>query len=221
LGKRGSKPAGKIKTEWNPKLAYVIGLIASDGCLSNDKRHITVVSKDKDQLQNILACLKINVKIGRHNSGAGRFAYRIQFGDVLFYGFLENIGLTSAKSKTIAKLDIPDKYFFDFLRGLFDGDGYFYSYTDPKWKSSFMFYTGFVSASKKFIDWLQETISSHLNIMGHITTAQKTSIYYQLKYAKADSLKILERMYQGRQVVCLSRKRLKINNALGIIGRQF
>ena len=78
--------------------------------------------------------------------------------------FLISIGLTSAKSKTIPKLKIPKEYYVDFLRGCFDGDGSFYSYFDPRWKSSFMFYISFTSASKSFIDWIRKENSNENDV---------------------------------------------------------
>ena len=80
---------------------------------------------------------------------------------------------------------MPIKYFFDFLRGHFDGDGTFYSYWDPRWKSSYMFYTVFISASKRHIMWIRSMLSELAGITGHITKDQKKTVY-QLKYAKAE-----------------------------------
>jgi len=216
---RGIRPKGKIKIRWSANFAYAMGLLATDGYLSSDARHIVLVSKDKDQLQNFAKCLGLkDIKIGDHRSGTNRAAFRLQFGDVIFYRFLENIGLENAKSKTIGKLEIPSGYFFDFLRGVFDGDGYFYSYWDLRWKSSYMFYTGFTSASSDFISWLRREIFNQLKIVGHVTKAKKLNYYYQLKYAKKDSLLILTKMYHSSKVVYLRRKRLKIDRALSIIG---
>ena len=45
--------------------------------------------------------------------------------------------------KKLKSVVMPKKYFFDFLRGHFDGDGSFYSYWDKRWKSSYMFYVSF------------------------------------------------------------------------------
>ncbi|KKU84947.1 MAG: Intein-containing protein, partial [Parcubacteria group bacterium GW2011_GWA2_47_8b] len=143
----------------------------------------------------------------------------VQFGDVSFYHFLISIGITPKKSKTIGELKIPDAYFFDFLRGHHDGDGTFYSYWDPRWRSSFMFYTEFISASKKHIDWLRRQLARFLDIKGHITKDSKGSTY-QLKYAKVESLKLLPKLYYDRTVVCLSRKRRKIERALKVAGKQ-
>lgn len=222
MGKRGPKPRRLVNIKWSANFAYSVGLIATDGYLSKDGRHLIFVSKDREQIENFCYCLGLHVKIGIHKPGLGRTAFRVQFGDVEFYNFLLSIGLSNAKSRTIGPLKIPDKYFFDFLRGSFDGDGCFYSYWDPRWKSSFMFYTSFISASLKHVDWLQSEILKRLKISGHITKSKKINLYYQLKYAKSDSLKILKKIYPAKkQFVCLSRKRLKINEALGIIGEKF
>ena len=40
-----------------------------------------------------------------------------------------------------------------------------------------------------------------------------------LKYAKIESLKLLPKLYYDRSVVCLSRKRKKIEKALKIAGK--
>ncbi len=216
MGKRGPKPKGKIKIEWTSDFAYAIGLLVTDGNLSKNGRHITFTSKDLDQIESYKLILSLDSKIGQVTRGM-KIYYRIQFGDVLFYKFLIDIGLSPAKSKTLKKIIVPDKYFFDYLRGAFDGDGYVYSYWDPRWKSSFMFYLGFASAAPEYLLWLQSTIKRHIGVTGHITKAKNSSCL-QLKYAKADSIKIFKKMYYSKNVVCLSRKRLKINKILGIVG---
>src|SRR3989344_1307801 len=168
MRKRGAKPKGKVKIRWSPNFAYAVGLIVTDGNLSSSGRHIILVSKDLEQINNFTKALNIkSIKIGKTIGGSAKsWAFRLQFGDVLFYKFLNTIGITKAKSKTIGVLKIPKEYFFDYLRGCFDGDGCFYSYWDKRWKSSFMFYLQFVSASRKYIFWLQNEIKKRLNIIG-------------------------------------------------------
>lgn len=220
MGERGVKPKGKVKIVWSPNFAYAVGLLVTDGCVSTNKRHIFLVSKDNEQLFNFMKALNIKVAIGSTRSGyTGRKTPRIQFGDVLFCNFLMSIGILPNKTKTIGAVKIPYKYFFDFLRGHFDGDGSSYSYWDPRWRSSFMFYTTFVSASKKHIEWLRVEIFKRLKVRGHITHDGR-KVTYQLKYAKADSLKLLRKIYYSKKVLCLSRKRLKIEKMLSIVGER-
>src|SRR3989344_3705370 len=224
MGKRGPKPGfnpkRRISETWSSNLAYAVGLLATDGCLSPPFSLIDLTSKDTEQLENFRRCLGVELKITKKHAG-GREYLRIQFKNVLFYNFLLSIGLTPAKSKTLGALKIPDEFFFHFLRGVFDGDGSTYSYWDPRWKSSFMFYLCFASPSKTFIDWLPGNIEKHLSVRGHITSAKKKNFYYQLKYAKRDSLIILRRMYRDApKGTYLSRKHLKILRMLAIVGER-
>ena len=217
MGKRGPKPKYLVSTEWNPGLAYAVGLLASDGSLSCDGRHIDLTSIDIDQLENFNKALgaKFNIGLKDKNSKSHKTAYRVQISSVLFYKFLESIGFTKKKSLTIKKVDLPDKYFFDFLRGLFDGDGYSYSYWDKRWASSYMFYVGFCSGSVVFVEWLRETISNFAGIDGHITKVKRKNFYYQLKYSKYEAVKLVSLMYKGRKIIKLNRKYLKVMKVLG------
>lgn len=212
------KPQNKVKIKWSPEFAYAIGLIATDGSLSIDGRHISFTSKDKELVGNFQKCLGTNLHVGRKSSssvGVKKY-YVVQIGDVSFYRFLMGLGLTPNKTKTIGPINIPTEYFLDFIRGHMDGDGSFYSYYDPRWKSSYMFYASLVSASKQHILWLKSEIKSILGIKGYISKSKNDSIY-QLKYAKAESLKLLPKLYYHMDVVCLSRKRQKIEKALKVI----
>ncbi len=222
MGKRGPKPKGKVKIEWSPDFAYAIGLLVTDGNLSPDGRHINFTSKDVELIRLYQKALGISVHVGKKSSGSQKEKIYsvVQFGDILFYKFLLSIGLMPNKSKIMGRIEIPNELFFDFLRGSFDGDGCTYSYWDPRWKSSFMFYTNFVSASKEHIFWLQNEIFSRLKIRGHITGGGRNASIFQLKYAKADSLKLLRRMYHSKKAPALTRKKLKIQQMLAIIGKR-
>ena len=190
--------------------------MVTDGCLSKDGRHLDFTSKDKEQIDNFLTCLNLTCKISDKVSGKGNRCLRVQFSNVLFYQFLVSVGLTPAKSKTLGEIKIPDEYFFDaILRGCFDGDGCFYSYWDPRWRSSHMFYVEFVSASIKHLEWVRNQLQSKTAVFGHLTK-NKTNTFYQLKYAKKEALEIIKRMYYNPDVVCLSRKKNKVQKALNI-----
>ena len=221
MGKRGPKPRQLISEEWSANLAYAIGLLASDGCLSKPIHGhlIDLTSKDREQLENFLFCLDAPYKITEKRGGNDKNYLRVQFKNVFFYNFLISIGLSPAKSQTLGALKIPDEYFFDFLRGLFDGDGCTYSYWDKRWKSSFMFYTTFVSASIDFTEWIRARIEHFAGVRGHISRS-KGHNFYQLRYAKREGLIVLRLMYHNKDVIHLSRKRLKIEKMLRILGER-
>ncbi|HEY4514305.1 MAG TPA: hypothetical protein VJH69_03185 [Candidatus Paceibacterota bacterium] len=218
MGKRGPEPRKTISEKWSPQLAYAIGLLVTDGCLARKNYLVDLTSKDLEQLQNFSKCIGRQCKIGYKSSGySEKNIGRIQFKNYYFYNFLLSIGLMPAKSRIIGAIKIPSKYFWDFVRGAYDGDGSSYSYWDPRWKSSFMFYTSFVSASPAFIEWMRSEVRSRVGAHGHISASAGLQ---QLRYAKADSLKILRKMYHTDNVFCLSRKKLKIERILATVGEK-
>lgn len=197
---------------WSKKLAYAVGLFATDGCLSKDGRHLDFTSKDIEQIENFKKCLNLQVKVGWKSSGfSGKIYPRLQFGNVKLFRWLESIGLHPNKSKTIGELKIPDKYFYDFLRGSHDGDGSFYSYWDPRWKSSFMYYLQLTSASRSHLEWIHDKNEQLIGVTGKI---KKGTRAFVLVYAKMASKKIVSEFYRNDKCVCLMRKKIKIFEAI-------
>jgi hypothetical protein len=203
----------KVCRIWSGNLSYAIGLIASDGCLSKDGRHIYFVSKDLDMVMNLKQALKIDVGVYRTRRGGSleKKNYSINFGDKVFWGFLNQIGLTPAKSKTIREVVVPEEFFPDFLRGLFDGDGSFYTFWDKRWPSSFVFKLTFASASSNFIYWLKERNTYFFEVNGFV---HKGAGVLNLEYTKGDSKRLITAMYHSPEVLFLPRKRDKIESAL-------
>jgi len=205
MGKRGPKPKGRVNTTWGPELAYAVGLITADGSLSKDGRHINFTSKDIDQIQTFQKCLELeDIKIGEKQSGyTDKIYHQVQFGDVLFYQFLQNIGLHANKSLTMTSLKIPSDYFFDFVRGEWDGDGTIYCSRDKRWKNSYIISVGFASGSKMFLVWLRSEINKRLETTGHIVQGSRV---LQLRYARKDSKKLFDAMFYKDNLPHLHRK---------------
>lgn len=217
MGKRGPKPREQLPRRWTPNLAYCVGLFATDGCLYNDGRHLSFTSSDIELVQTFKSLLELPNRIAFKLSGSsGRRCPHIQFGNVGFYNWLLKIGLTPRKSLILGPLDIPQEFFIDFIRGCFDGDGTIYSYMDKRWANSHMFYVAFASGSMNFIEWIRNNLTEMLNIRGHVSVGKKHS--FQLKYAKAESLVLISKMYYNKQIPCLDRKRQKI---LGILQKHY
>jgi hypothetical protein len=95
--------------DWTQGLAYAVGLLATDGCLSGDRKTVVLVSKDRSLLETFLSCVGSQAPIGRDHK-----ALRVQIADVGFYVWLESIGLTRRKSLTLGPLAIPEDLFLHF-----------------------------------------------------------------------------------------------------------
>lgn len=203
----------KIKIVWSSNFAYAIGLIASDGNLNKDGRHIEFASKDIELIENFKKALLIDNKITKHARGGeiDKRYFTVKFGDKVFYKYLNQIGLTAAKSRTIKSVEVPVAFFGDFLRGLFDGDGTFYVFKDKRWPNSFGYKTSFASASPDFICWLKNKTTDVYGVKGYLHKGKGVT---NLDYTKGDSRKLFEAMYGRPNQLFFSKKYHKIKAAL-------
>ena len=199
--------------EWSAQLAYAVGLLATDGNLSSDGRHLAIPSKDKALLETVKSCLGLGNTITLQTTG--RAVHRLQWGDREFYDWLLCIGLTPAKSLTLGPLAVPDEYFADFLRGCIDGDGSITTYIDryntfkkPEYVYTRL-YVCLVSGSFRFVEWLRATVQRLTGLSGDLTARRlpMRNASWRLRYAKAESLALLPWLYYSPDVPCLARKR--------------
>ena len=197
----------KVDTTWSPTLTYIIGVIATDGNLSPDGRHVNITSKDEALLLDIRNALGLTCQIGKKSRAAlQEKKYSVlQIGDKNFYNFLLSIGLTTNKSKTIDKLKICYKFFGDFLRGCIDGDGTITSCSHPESKHK-QLRIRLYSASLPFLNWIQTEIKKRLNISGGWIHTRANRSMSALSFGKADSIKILHFIYNNEESIYLDRK---------------
>ena len=200
---------GRVKLIWSSNFAYAIGLIASDGCLTTTGRHVLLKSADLELVENFKSALNVKNDIKQTFKFARKY-FHINVGDIAFYEFLNSIGLHRAKSKTIQSVDIPEDFFADFLRGLFDGDGTFYTFWDKRWPNSFGYQISFTSASPNFMLWLKDKLTSLCGVKGFIV---KGDGVFNLRYVKRDSRRLFEVMYYSNNLLFLNRKYVKIKEA--------
>jgi len=68
-----------LELEWSELMAYVVGLLATDGCLSSDRRHIILTSRDRELVETFLTCLGRPIKYTVGRTRRGKRAYYAQF----------------------------------------------------------------------------------------------------------------------------------------------
>jgi len=207
-------------------MAYVVGLIATDGNLERRKPVITIVSKDVTLLETVRRCLHLRTIIRRHGAEGGRPYHRLSWYDRSLYQWLLQIGLTPAKSLTLSQLHIPDDHFADFFRGCIDGDGSILVYTDRYHATTSgryvyeRLYLSIVSASYAFIDWLRATVYRLTHAEGSMTVQTRASAHsaWTLRYSKTESIRLLKWMYYAPDLPCLERKRATAERFLAPLG---
>ncbi|MGH7323579.1 MAG: LAGLIDADG family homing endonuclease [Candidatus Rokuibacteriota bacterium] len=212
-GPRLTRP--RAPAAWSAGLAWVVGLIATDGSLSIDGRHLCVTSKDQDMLESVRDCLGLENTITRASNSPNGSCYRLQWGNRVFYRWLLEIGLMPAKSLRLGPIAVPDILFRDFVRGCIDGDGSIVTYVDryntfkkPEYVYTRLF-VSIVSASPRFLEWMRATVSRLMGLSGSLIVRRcpPHNDVWCLKYAKRESLALLRWIYYDPAVLSLRRKR--------------
>jgi len=185
---------------WTEELAWLIGLIWSDGCLFGNS--IEICSKDRDMLETVATLIGQNEGIRPKNNGR---AWRVVFSSKPVTDFLRSIGLTEKKSLTIDWPLIPKQWESSFLRGVLDGDGSVAIRHDREGQQvadcAIHFYTASPSFGGKMMQWLiNQNITAQMRL-SH-TTVWTITIKEQSSVRKLYTL-----LYPCASVPTLHRKR--------------
>jgi hypothetical protein len=211
-------PVGIATITWHPDVAYALGLMATDGNLSSRRGTMSLVSKDPDQIQTLRKCLRLQAPVTTLR-GPSRYLYRVQWHDRGLHSWFLSVGLTLAKSRTIGPLAVPDALFADFFRGCVDGECSVLVYTD-RYHAEKRAHVSLVSASRTFLEWIQGTIRKVIGVGGAIHSGHggRQHPVWALRYAKAESIRLLQWMHYAPDVPCLAHKRAKAVPFLAPLG---
>lgn len=184
----------------SPELAYIVGLIASDGHLPRQNNCVVLTTTDQELLdifRTLLDMPDANVTV-THPLPPRKTAYMVQVCDYVFRDFIESRGITPQKTLTIGPLDIPDEVFVDFLRGELDGDGGWH--ISSGWRDVQYLVAKFTSKSRSYLEWLHSSIERLAGLVGRFSG-------YGLVYNGHNAERLGEWLYYASDLPCLTRKR--------------
>lgn len=203
-------------------MAYVLGFIYADGNIICTKRSTWFWSlqiNDKDILEEIKKVVGSSHIISKKKIyNNQKQSYRFQVGSKEMCEDLIHLGLTERKSKTILLPEITKKYFPDFLRGYFDGDGGVWVGFKNKKRihKIFAISTTFTSGSSEFLVALKETLFRYGILGGSLVRKERG---FDLKYSIKDSLILYKIMYNGKCTLFLKRKKDRFDVFIRKCGR--
>lgn len=214
---------------WCKKLAYIIGIIATDGTLHINRHLIKISSNDyillieiRDIVCDLITGRKLKIVSNKKTNENGKIFtnYTYSFTSELFYDFCLDIGLTPNKSLTLGHLQIPKIYFADFLRGTIDGDGNYntlkhYSKNGEKDYIYIRIFTG----SLAFVEWINDMCLKYLNVSGVIV--QERLQKFVLIWGKGLNVdKILSYIYSNCDIY-LERKWLQLQKSRPFLNKSY
>lgn len=192
----------KCRVDYNPFLnlnsdgvQYWLGYIAADGCIKENGR-ISIVSTDKELVENFSKFINRNIKIGVTIPKVGKTQYTYMFTNKEVANYLTDIGLTPRKSLTI-KMNIPLS--FPFIRGLIDGDGCIHV------KSTNSVSVAIVSGSLVFMEQVKNFLESN----GINCKIRSSDNLFNLIISSRNNVLNFYRYLYYKSTYCLSRKREK------------
>ncbi len=181
-------------SNWSPEMAYVLGLIITDGCISKTGT-VSLDMNDKQLLEQVKKAMGSEHKIepSKHQNGL----YYFHFTREKLAEDLHKFGILPRKSLTVKFPDVPGDFLADFIRGVFDGDG---SVFFDKRRPNFPLRSKFVSGSKDFIQGLENSLCM-LGMPKRTIYRQKTKNgwSYMFIYDHKDSAKLFNVLYKNAQ----------------------
>lgn len=186
--------------EWSSEMAYVLGFLFADGNIIHTKRNTWFWSlqiTDKEILVKIKKTINSSHKIScKKKKENNKQLYRLQVGSKEMCLDLISLGLNPKKSKTMIFPKVSDKYFKDFLRGYFDGDGgvWFGLKNKSQRKKTYTISTCFTSGSKEFLIALKDLLFKYGLLGGSLVVKERG---FDLKYSINDTLILYKIMYNN------------------------
>lgn len=171
--------------------AYWLGIMLSDGSVTNNSS-INLGLKDKEHVEKFRDAIEAYhhkiIEIHDDRWSKPCINYRLSVKDKKMEQDLSKYGVIRNKSYIQFGLpNIPKEFYYDFIRGYFDGDGSIY-YTNNKYVLSFVGNKQFLTELKHFLG--KDKISLCQNSVSEIT--------YDLKIIGEKNIKpILAKMYEN------------------------
>ena len=199
---------------WSPQMAYAVGLLAADGCLARDRRHIAFTSNDRELVESFLRCLGRPIRYRTQRTRIGNPCYQADFSDVRLYDWLGSVGLAPRKSLTLGGIEVPDELLLHLVRGLIDGDGSIYTLihaptkrTAPNYRYERL-WVYFSSASVVHLEWVRSQLERALGLRGYLAREEREGRHpcFKLKFGKRDSMVLLSALYADPSAPRLERK---------------
>lgn len=187
--------------------AYIFGFFLADGC-NTKRKQISVCLKEEDTyiLDKMCAEMKNESPIKKiFNKKYERYYSRMNIYNAHISDKLNELGMVPNKSLIIKPPQIRDELFFDFLRGVSDGDG---NISIFRRNSSCTLHWSLATGSYDFATWIKNTIYRLIKI--NINLYCRDNIYILNTSSIVSCMDIFQKMYENTNGLYLKRKFNKI-----------
>jgi len=183
--------------EWTEQNTWLLGLLTADGSFGKNRNSIVLYNTNKNllkQFKNIIQTKnEINEHINKSRLG-NKKVWRLRVENYKIASFLKSINGFGDKDHRNPFSNIPDKYKWSFVKGLYDGDGNFY-------KGSLSI-AGREGLIKEVYYWICKQIDKNPNKIYQSTITNKT-YYFQISHKDTEKVvDLIEKNTRGTYKSC-------------------
>src|SRR5690625_5180092 len=108
--------------EWSHKMAWVLGLFVTDGCINKANSSVTLTQKNQTILRRAAQYMNADYILSKKYKTRTTATLIINSKEIK--NDLMNLGVLPNKSLSVQFPNVPDKFLPSFIRGVIDGDGW-------------------------------------------------------------------------------------------------
>ena len=199
----------------NPDMAYILGFIAADGNVAKNENNISIqlLTKDKDILEKIKVLTKSSRPLDQYITKNGQDTMKFSVFSAEWKKDLKVYGIMPAKTFILQPpLFLQKKYWIDYIRGYFDGDGTIYKTTGCNNRFEI------AGASKEVIQWIRTFLASEYGITCTLRegNCQNGTKMFKVIYSDKEKITLLYHLFYDNKSLYLKRKKEKFEAILKI-----
>lgn len=180
----------------NENMAWLLGFLASDGSVSSSDNGIKIglAKKDREILEKIKQEVDIENDINEYTTKDGFDVVELRWTCAEHKQTLEQYGITPKKTLTLKPpIKLTSKYWIDYIRGYFDGDG---SVNLINNKGDLSLRWQICGANKDFLQWIIDVLYNEYNIPKvNIQMIMKKNPLYYFQYSTNATKQIYKILY--------------------------
>ena len=190
----------------NQKMAYILGFISADGSISLEGNvlKISLARKDRELLEKIKNELEYTGNIKDYTNSKGFDISSLSITCKEYKEDLAKYNIVPQKTYTFSfPKNLNKKYWIDFIRGYWDGDGTICTAGKEAIRASLCGYR------KEFLEDVLNFLEEDFDIPKVNIRMKKNSNTYYFQYSNNSTIKLYKALYYNDNVLCLERKKEK------------
>lgn len=201
----------------NKDSAYWLGFLMADGCVMDDNRiRLYLQKSDINHLQKFKDFVQCEHKISYSDKYPNRVS--LEFTSLEMINILKQYNIVPRKTLTQVppNPEIFNKYFADYLRGFFDGDGTICESFSNVNSSTATLYTGFAVAKQSY-NWLDNILTNIVKVS--YKTFEKENMY-SITLNTNKSIQLLQYIYSESEYNNRLDRKFELYNNIVVMGNR-